>query len=584
LAKTGALLTVVALVMTGHYGAALTHGNNFIWEPISSGKQLAAVPLDQALIYTNVIQPIFEQKCTSCHNPDKLKGELILTDPESIMKGGKSGKLLVPGNPKMSLLLQRVHLPIEEKKHMPPTGKTQLTLQEISILTLWVKGKADFKKKLTNLPPTDSLRIIASAFLQPASQEEEYDFPSVDEEKVAELNTDYRTILPLARESPALAVNIYNSSAYSVKQLDELSEIKKQVISINLNKMPVKDADMKSITQFENLSKLDLNFTDVTVAGLKELSSLKHLQNLTISGTKLNFNDLKGLLPSLKSLKTVAVWETKLSAEEVIQLQKANKNLAIIGGFKDDGKNPLKLNPPQVKNNSTIFGQSMALELKHPIKGVDIRFTMDGTEPDSVKSPLFDHKTVLTKSETIKAKAYKNGWYGSDLVTFDFFKSTFNPDSVNLLAPLNRVHQAEGAKTFFDHKLGVIGANNPAWANNWAGVRDNDMTFISEFKKPVTISSLGIHYMIEEDTGIFPPELVEIWGGDNAGNLKLLTKFKAALPSKGDKPTLKTVEGKFKPQSVSYIKIVAKPLSKIPEWHRSKGGKALLLVDEMFLN
>jgi uncharacterized membrane protein len=584
LAKTGALLTVVALVMTGHYGAALTHGNNFIWEPISSSKQMAAVPLDQALIYANVIQPIFEQKCTSCHNPDKLKGELILSDPESIMKGGKSGKLLVPGNPKMSLLLQRVHLPIDEKKHMPPTGKTQLTLQEISILTLWVKGKADFKKKLTDLPPTDSLRVIASSFLQPASQEKEYDFPSVDEEKIAELNTDYRTILPLARESAALAVNIYNGSAYTVKQLDELSEIKKQVISINLNKMPVKDADMKSIAQFENLSKLDLNFTDVTAAGLKELASLKHLQNLTLSGTKLNFNDLKGLLPTLKSLKTVAVWETKLTADEVEQLQKANRNLAIIGGFKDDGKNPLKLNPPQVKNNSTIFGQPLALELKHPIKGVAIRFTMDGTEPDSIKSPLFDHKTVLTKSETIKAKAYKNGWYGSDLVTFDFFKSTFNPDSVNLLTPLNRVHQAEGAKTFFDHKLGVIGANNPAWANNWAGVRDNDMTFISEFKKPVTLSSLGIHYMIEEDTGIFPPELVEIWGGDNATNLKLLTKFKAALPSKGDKPSLKTVEGKFKPQSVSYIKIVAKPLSKIPEWHRSKGNKALLLVDEMFLN
>jgi uncharacterized membrane protein len=583
-AKFGALLTVIALVMTGHYGAALTHGSNFIWEPIDATKQMAAVPLDQAVVYINVIQPILQQKCTSCHNPDKLKGELILTDPQSIMKGGKSGKLLVRGNPKISLLLQRVHLPIEEKKHMPPTGKAQLTLQEISLLTLWVKEQADFKKKLADLPETDSLRIIASAYLQPASQEVEYDFASIDEDKIKELNTDYRTILPLARESPALAVNIYNAAAYSTKQLDELGDIKKQVISLNLNKMPVKDADIKSITQFENLRKLDLNFTDVTVAGLKDLSSLKHLQNLTLSGTKLNFNDIKGLLPSLKSLKSITVWETKLSAGEVIQLQKTNRNLTIIGGFKDDGKNPLKLNPPQVKNSSTIFAQTLPLELKHPIKGVDIRFTTDGTDPDSIKSPLFDHKTVLTKSETIKAKAYKNGWYGSDLVTFDFFKSSFKPDSVNLLLPLNRVHQAEGAKTFFDQKLGVIGANNPAWANNWAGVRDNDMAFFSEFKKPIMISSVGVHYMIEEDTGIFPPEIVEVWGGDNASNLKLLTKFKAELPSKGDKPTLKTVEGKFKPQSVSYIKIVAKPLSKIPEWHRSKGGKALLLVDEMFLN
>lgn len=583
-AKAGALLTIIALVLTGHYGAALTHGSNFIWEPISNKKEIAEVPLEKAVVYTNVIKPILEQKCTSCHNPEKLKGELILTDPQSIMKGGKSGKLLVPGNPQMSLLLQRVHLPMEEKKHMPPSGKAQLTLQEISLLTLWVKQKADFQKKLTDLPASDSLRMLATAFLQPHTQEEEYDFPVADEDKVKALNTDYRTILPFARESPALAVNIYNAAAYNVSQLDELGDIRKQVISLNLNKMPVKDADLKTIAKFENLRKLDLNFTDVSAAGLKELSGLKHLQNLTLSGTKLGLNDLKGLLPQLKSVKTVAVWDTKLSAADVQQLQAANKGMNIIGGFKDDGKNPLKLNPPQMKNGSPIFAQSLVVDIQHPIKGVDVRFTMDGSEPDSIKSPLMDHKTVINSNTTIRAKAYKNGWYGSDMITFDYYKSAYQPDSGTLLAPLNRVHQAEGVKTFFDHKLGVIGANNPAWANNWAGVRDNDMAFVSEFKKPVTLSSLGVRYMVEEDTGIFPPELVEIWGGTTRENMKLLTKFKAPMPVKGERASLRSVAGSFSPQQVSYIKIVAKPLSKIPAWHRNKDKRALLLVDEMFLN
>jgi uncharacterized membrane protein len=583
-AKAGALLTVVALVLTGHYGAALTHGSNFIWEPISNKREMAEVPMDQAVVYAHIIRPILQQKCTSCHNPDKLKGELVLTDPQSIMKGGKSGKLIVPGNPQMSLLLQRVHLPMEEKKHMPPSGKAQLTLQEISLLTLWVKQKADFNKKLTDLPESDSLRTLAAAFLHPHTQEEEYDFPAADEDKVKVLNTDYRTILPLARESPALAVNIYNASAYNVSQLDELSDIRKQVISLNLNKMPVKDADLKSIAKFENLRKLDLNFTDVSVAGLKGLAGLKHLQNLTLSGTKLDLNDLKALLPQLKSVKTVAVWDTKLSAADVKQLQQANKAVNIIGGFKDDGKSPLKLNPPQMRNASPIFAQSLVVDIQHPIKGVDVRFSMDGSEPDSIKSPLLDHKTVINGNTTIRAKAYKNGWYGSDMIIFDYYKSAYQPDSSTLLAPLNRVHQAEGVKTFFDHKLGVIGANNPAWANNWAGVKDNDMAFVSEFKKPVMLSSLGVRYMVEEDTGIFPPELVEIWGGTTRENMKLLTKFKAPMAVKGEKASLQSVAGSFKPQQVSYIKIVAKPLSKIPEWHRSKGKRALLLVDEMFLN
>ncbi|MCE7065834.1 c-type cytochrome domain-containing protein [Dyadobacter sp. CY326] len=583
IAKAGAFVTVIALVMTGHYGAALTHGSNFIWEPIDNQKIVAAVPLDQAVVFSNVIQPILEQKCTSCHNPDKLKGQLNLEDAAALLKGGKSGKLFVAGNPAISLLLKRLHLPMEDKKHMPPKGKAQLTMQEISLLRLWVKEHAEFKQKLTALAPNDSLRLLAVAYLQPIKKEIEYEFPHADEETIAKLNTDYRTILPLARESPALAVNIYNSATYDVKQLDELSKIKQQVISLNLNKMPVKDADLSSVAQFENLRKLDLNFTDVTANGLKSLASLKHLESLTLSGTNVGFNDLKALLPDLKPLKTVAVWDTKLTAADVENLQKENKNVQIIGGFKDDGKNPLKLNPPQVKNNSTIFAESLALELRHPIKNVDIRYTTDGTEPDSIHSPLFD-KMIVTKSGIIKARAFKNGWFGSDLAIFEFFKSAYKPDSVNLLKPLNRVHQAEGAKTFFDHKLGAIGANNPAWANNWAGAKDNEMAFVSEFKKPVTISSLGIHYMVEEDTGIFPPESVEIWGGDDASNLKLLGKINAPMPSKGDKPSLKTVQGSFKPQNVSYLKIVAKPLSKMPDWHKNKGNKALLLVDEMFLN
>lgn len=584
-ARAGALLTVVVLVLTGHYGAALTHGEEFIFEPIAKSMQPPAVPVEKAIVFDDVIMPILQQKCVSCHNPDKVKGELMLTDPKSLLKGGKSGKLFVPGNPAISLLLERVHLPLDDKKHMPPAGKSQLTSQEVQLLALWVKGKANFKQKVIDLPANDSLRLLAAARLAPAEVKEDvYDFDAADEEVIAKLNNDYRTIAVVAKESPAVSVNIYNRSAYTTKQLDELDPIKKQIVSLTLNKLPVKDADLKSVSKFENLRKLDLNFTDVTSEGLKSLSSLKHLHTLTLSGTKVNFEGLKSQLPAFKSLKTVAVWETGLTASEIDQLKKANRNMVVIGGFKDDGKDPLKLNPPQVKNVSTIFGQSVALQLKHPIKGVQIRFTTDGTDPDSVSSPIFDGKTIITQNTTVKAVATKSGWFASDTATFGFFKSAFTPDSVTVLFPLNRVHQAEADKTFFNHKLGVIGANNPAWANNWAGVKNNDMGIMSEFKKPVTVSSVGLHYMVEEDTGIFPPALVEVWGGPDRANLKLLAKFTAAMPVKGDKPSLKLIEGKFKPVTVSYLKIVAKPVAELPKWHRNTGKPALLLVDEMFIN
>ena len=91
----------------------------------------------------------------------------MLTDAKSILKGGKTGKLFVAGQPEISLLLQRIHLPSEDKKHMPPIGKSQLNPQEIALLSLWIKAKADFTKKVIDLPLNDSLRLIASTFLSP---------------------------------------------------------------------------------------------------------------------------------------------------------------------------------------------------------------------------------------------------------------------------------------------------------------------------------------------------------------------------------------------------------------------------------
>ncbi|MGZ3929341.1 MAG: c-type cytochrome domain-containing protein, partial [Mucilaginibacter sp.] len=135
-ARTGAIVVVFCLLITGHYGADITHGDNFILAPVM---QKQAVSFDKALVYQDVIQPIFESKCTSCHNPDKLKGGLLLIDEASVLKGGRTGKLFVPGQPQVSLLLQRIHLPGDEKKHMPPAGKTQLTPAEMNLLYLWVK-------------------------------------------------------------------------------------------------------------------------------------------------------------------------------------------------------------------------------------------------------------------------------------------------------------------------------------------------------------------------------------------------------------------------------------------------------------
>ena len=270
IARSGAVVTVVCLTVAGHFGADITHGDNFILAPVWHPEK-KLVPINKAVLFSDVVEPVFESKCNSCHDPNKTKGGLMLISEKSILKGGKDGKIIVPGQPQISLLLQRIHMPEGEKKHMPPSGKPQLTEDEMTLLYQWVKENADFSKKVIDLPENDSLRLAAATFLKPAEETvEQFDFAAADDKLVKKLNNNYRVIYPVAQGSSALGVNIYNKATYQPKALEELSGIKKQVVWLDLNKMPVKDADLKTIAQFENLRTLNLNFSEVTGCDVKK--------------------------------------------------------------------------------------------------------------------------------------------------------------------------------------------------------------------------------------------------------------------------------------------------------------------------
>ena len=64
------------------------------------------------------IQPILKASCVKCHgfNPKKprFKGaaELRLDDEKLAMKGGRSGKAIIPGDAKDSLLFKLLHGPV----------------------------------------------------------------------------------------------------------------------------------------------------------------------------------------------------------------------------------------------------------------------------------------------------------------------------------------------------------------------------------------------------------------------------------------------------------------------------------------
>ena len=581
------MVSLAAIIFTGHQGAGITHGQNFLLAPLLPEKKQQQVLLEDAEVFTHMVQPILQSKCISCHNSKKAKGQLVMETKELLLKGGKDGKLWDSTEADFGLMMKRIHLPLETKKHMPPQGKPQLTEEEISVLSNWIKSGADFKIKVVDLAATSELRKFADRIFT-TIETDEYDFAAADESKVRSLNNNYRVVYQLAKNSPALGAEFFSAAQFKPESLKDLLTIKQQLVSLNLDKMPVTDEELKTIGQFTQLRKLNLSFTNITGAALNELKGLKELKQLSLSGTTIKAGSLKEL-SSLKQLTKLFIWNTGLKKEDIKFLE--NKNLVIETGFRGDTI-ILKLTPPILENEEQVLLKPQPLKLKHYINGVTIRYTVDGTDPDSVRSAVYTKDVTISGNAHLRAIAYKPGWYSSDTTKADFFAAKYRPVSLTHLLPPDNGYKDEKSKTLID---GVKGDKNFR-SGKWVAFRNNNMEALIVFDQPSEISLVTVSSIVDTASYLMPPQSLEVWGGDDPKQLKLLkriTPVQPAKPARSSKPGqpakiqpayLKLYDLKFKPVTVRYLKLIANPVAKLPKWHSGKGQRGWFFADEVLVN
>lgn len=571
----------VSVVVAGHMGSVLTHGQDFLWEPVRGAGEVM-VAKDQALIFDHVVKPVLEKKCMSCHNEAKAKGDFIMLDSARLEAGGKNGAPFVRGEPSESLVIQRAHLPLEDKKHMPPKGKPQLTSEELELLTLWIGAGAPYTQKVIAMPEGDSLRLIAERRLEPAidPQEPVFKFTAARDEDIRSLQTDYRVIAPVAAKSPALAVNFFNRHVFTSASLADLRKIGKQVVALDLNRMPVKDEDLKTIASFENLKKLNLNFTDITGGGLKHLAPLASLEELSLSGTKISASDVANLAP-LKSLTSLYLWQTDIGENDMKAIREQLPGVAIEMGFSDDGT-LLKLNLPRFASQSVVFKDTLELVLDHPVRDTHIRYTTDGTDPDSLHGNIYEGPVKLTGTVTqVKTRAYKDGWIGSDIVSRYFLRHALTPDSVVLASPPAPEYRAAQPGLLVDGATN----NTEFRSGNWLGYRFNDAEVLFYFNSPVTTSSVTLSTLNSTPSYIFPAAEVEVWGALRDGPMELLGRWRPAQPDGPGNPLFIEVdEYRYKPKEITLLRIIARPVAELPSWHPAKGERGWVFLDEVLVN
>jgi len=323
-------LTVVALTLTGHNGGSLTHGRDYLTAPLAAwlgGESDDAGPqaLAEVMVFEHVIQPSLHAKCVSCHGETKSEGDLRLDSFAAIMAGGATGPAIVVGDPTESLLLQRLYLPMGDKKHMPPAGRPQPTESEVALWEWWIsRGAAEAGRLVELIPDPEILAAVAAQLGLPLPPEpDREEMLAAAREIESELGVGVRA---LAVERPWLTVNArLAGEAFGDEQLKRLGPIAGAIHRLDLGGTSVTDVGLVALAEMTELRQLRVDQTAVSDAGLGRLVGLTRLESLNLHSTAITDAGVASL-GELPKLRRLYVWQTAVTQEATQALAAALEN------------------------------------------------------------------------------------------------------------------------------------------------------------------------------------------------------------------------------------------------------------------
>lgn len=312
---------LVALILTGHFGGVITHGEDALEsvmpefmkpKPAPKSEMNVIVPVGEpANPYTDEAWVILDQYCVECHGLNKRKGGYRLDIPRLARAGGDSNrKGIVPGDPDASNLIHRVELPRSDEHAMPPPKKPGLSPEQIDVLRAWIEAGSQF--------PGEEVE-----------QEEK-----LDPETVAQIEA-LRDIGAAADFTPwgdgTVLVNLSQMDAPDWKLCHaKLMPLADNLVWLNAGNQEWPPEFYTDLGDFPKLERLHLQHSNVTDSQISSLAPLQQLEYLNLTGTKVTIAGLKTAL-GLPVLSELYIHGIDAKPKELAMLRQSNPNVDIVG-------------------------------------------------------------------------------------------------------------------------------------------------------------------------------------------------------------------------------------------------------------
>jgi uncharacterized membrane protein/mono/diheme cytochrome c family protein len=319
---------VIAVAWTGYRGGQLSFGENHLTEfmPPSLRSLLHIVEPSEPdsqiggpnTFYGARIQPIFSAQCLSCHSAAKRKGGLQLTSYAALMKGGKHGAAVKPGNAGASDLLRRLSLPPTDDDFMPKGGKPPLSPDQIKLVGQWIAAGASGTAPPESIPAAS----VGAGLAVPA----EVKFPDIDPAEVAKERAGGASALAvLQRRFPGILEYESRNSAdlelnaslmadkFGDNELTALAPLASQIVVADFSRTAITDHSAAAIGGMKRLRVLRLMHTHIGDDTLKSLEGMDQLESLSVFGTAVTPASLP-VVEQLPHLKHFYAGQTAIKA------------------------------------------------------------------------------------------------------------------------------------------------------------------------------------------------------------------------------------------------------------------------------
>ncbi|MFT5972988.1 MAG: hexosaminidase [Cryomorphaceae bacterium] len=219
------------------------------------------------------------------------------------------------------------------------------------------------------------------------------------------------------------------------------------------------------------------------------------------------------------------------------------------------------------------------LELIPYSEEISLKYQYDCLDCDQVETEYTTLIPIL-KSGTIRIQPFKNQRPYGDSIFIPVSNHRAVNAQVNYISEFSEWYTAGGESGLVDGKLGTLNFRDGAWQGFWG----DDLECTIQLYSASEISSVSAHFYQYNNSWVFIPTEMTVEVTSDGKNWKSWETVSSNNDPKQRGKFIQSIQIRSTtPEQVTFIRLTAKNIEKVPDWHEAAGSDAWIFIDEIIV-